>query len=148
MKIPVHRFIPAVVALLIVGCTLWASTGSAEYAPTDAERARWTMSDMRSLATAIEAYATSHKAYPAAATFAEVVALIQPNYMKKAPANDAWGHAFVYVVGPNGESYRLVSAGSDGTTDPSSWGTVGVLSSFDDDAVLDAGSVVRPWPFR
>jgi hypothetical protein len=148
MKAPVDRFIPAVAALSIVGCTLWASTGSAEYAPTDAERARWTMSDMRSLATAIEAYAGGHQGYPPSATFAEVVVLVQPNYMKKAPAHDAWGHAFVYVVGPDRQSYRLVSAGSDGKTDPSSWGTAGVLSSFEEDAVLDSGSVVRPWPFR
>ena len=118
------------------------------YVPSDAERARWTMSDMRTLATAIEAYAVDHKAYPAAATIEALVPSIQPSFMKKAPTVDAWGHAFAYVPAADGQSYRLVSAGSDGKTDPTSWALAGPLSSFDEDAVLESGSITRPWPFR
>lgn len=125
-----------------------ASSIAGAYVPTDAERARWTMSDMRSLATAVEAYAIDYKVYPTAATLEALLPLIQPSYIRKAPAIDAWGHAYVYVPASDGHSYRLVSAGSDGKTDPSSWGVAGPLSSFDDDAVLESGSVTRPWPFR
>ncbi len=124
-----------------------AGTANA-YVPTDAERARWTMSDMKSMATAIEAYATDRHAYPDAANVQALVSLIQPTYMRKAHGTDAWGRDFVYVRGGDGKSYRLVSAGSDGKTDPGSWGATGPLSSFDDDAVLDTGAMTRPWPFR
>lgn len=122
--------------------------GSAEaYIPSDAERARWTMSDMRSLATAIEAYAVDEKQYPSATTIEGLIAVIQPRYMRKAHATDAWGHAFLYVPADDRQSYRLVSAGSDGRTDASSWTAAGPLVSFDQDAVLEAGRTTRPWPF-
>jgi len=120
----------------------------AVYLPTDAERARWTMSDMRSLATALEAYATDNRSYPAASTIDAMVARIQPSYMRKAPATDAWGRAYVYVPGTDGQSYRLISAGEDGKTDPGSWESVGPLSTFAEDAVVDSGSMTRAWPFR
>jgi hypothetical protein len=106
------------------------------------------MSDLRSLATAVEAYAVDHKSYPAAATLAELLPLIQPIYIRKAPNVDAWGHAYVYVPSPDGKSYRLVSPGSDGTTDPKSWETPGPLESFDQDAVVATGSLIRAWPYR
>jgi hypothetical protein len=129
---------------------LLTSVGAAanDYRPTDAERARWTMSDMKSMATAIEAYAIDHKAYPAAGTLEALIPLIQPSYMRRAHATDAWGRAYVYSPGADGQSYRLVSAGADGKTDPGSWGTAGPLENFNDDAVLDSGSLTRPWPFR
>jgi len=41
----------------------------AVYMPTDAERARWTMFDMRSWKTAFDAYKMDHGAYPNATTF-------------------------------------------------------------------------------
>jgi hypothetical protein len=140
--------VAAALALSGVGDTLPAASAAAQYVPSDAERARWTMSDMRSLATAVEAYAVDHKAYPIAATFEAVIPLVQPNYMSKAPATDAWGHAYVYLPAPDGQSYRLVSSGADGTADPGSWSVTGVLSSFNEDAVLDSGSIVRSWPYR
>jgi hypothetical protein len=145
-----RRVLAAIAAISICGFALAAATVKAgAYAPTDAERARWTMSDLTSLATAVEAYAIDHHhTYPTAAAMADLVALIQPIYIRTAPASDAWGHAFVYVPTPDGHSYKLVSAGADGKTDPTSWGTGGPLSSFDEDAVLDSGSMTRPWPFR
>ena len=75
--------------------------------PTDAERARWTMSDMRSLATALEAYAKDRDSYPSGASFSVVVASIQPNYIRKAPTRDAWGHDFHYTAGPDGQSEEV-----------------------------------------
>lgn len=140
--------IAAVLVVVGLSTSLLTASPTVQYVPSDAERARWTMSDMRSLATAVEAYAVDHKAYPATGTFEAVIALIQPNYIRKAPATDAWGHAYVYVPSQDGRSYRLVSAGSDGTTDPGTWSVAGSLSSFDEDCVFDSGSVVRPWPFR
>jgi hypothetical protein len=106
------------------------------------------MSDMRSVATAIEAYAKVKKTYPAVNSIEALVPLIQPDFIWKAPAADAWGNAYTYLPSADGQSYRLISAGADGTTDPASWGKAGPLAGFAEDAVLDSGSVTRPWPFK
>jgi hypothetical protein len=116
--------------------------------PTDAEKARWTMSDMRTLATAIEAYAIDHKTYPAGTTLSAVLAKLEPIYIRKAPSRDAWGHDFLYQCGQDGVSYMLVSVGSDGLADPATWASAGPLTEFDQDAVFSTGQFVRPWPFR
>jgi general secretion pathway protein G len=131
-----------VLAILLAGATMPGA-----YVPTDAERARWTMSDMKSLATAIEAYAIDNKAYPAADSIEALTTAIQPAYMRKAHAHDAWGRPFLYVPSPDRKSYRLVSSGADGRPDRDSWDKAGPLSSFDEDAVLTAGTLTRPWPF-
>ena len=131
-----------VLAILLAGA---AAPGA--YAPTDAERARWTMSDMKSMATAIEAYAIDNKAYPAADSIEALIAAIQPIYIRKAHMHDAWGRAFLYVPSADRQSYRLVSAGADGRVDRDSWDKAGPLTSLDDDAVLTAGQLTRPWPF-
>jgi Type II secretion system (T2SS), protein G len=140
-----------VVVAALTQTALPATEGS-KYVPSDAERARWTMSDMRSLATAIEAFASDKNnkqhSYPNAATIEALIPLIQPTFMKKAPTSDAWGHTYAYVPAADGQSYRLVSGGSDGKTDPASWGTPGPLTTFDQDAVLESGSLTRPWNFR
>lgn len=125
-----------------------AVVGAERYTPTDAERARWTMSDMRSLATAIEDYAKDNKTYPAVKSIEELIPLIQPIYIRKAPTPDAWGHAYTYVPSADAQSYRLISSGADGKTDPASWEKAGPLTSFDEDAVFDSGSMTRPWPFN
>jgi len=131
-----------VLAVLLAGA---AAPGA--YVPTDAERARWTMSDMKSMATAIEAYAIDNKAYPAAESIEALLAAIQPIYIRKAHAHDAWGHPFVYVPSADRQSYRLVSAGADGRVDRGTGDKPGPLASLDGDAVLTAGKLTRPWPF-
>jgi len=138
-------------SLLIVStlvCSVTLAGAPTTYAPTDAERARWTMSDLRSLATPVEAFAVDNKAYPTAATFDALIPMIEPIYIRKAPAVDAWGHAYVYVPSADRRSYRLVSAGSDGVTDPKSWEIREALKTFEDDAVVDSGSMSRSWPYR
>lgn len=118
------------------------------YLPNDAERARWTMSDLRSLATAVEAYAVDNKSYPAAETLAALLPMIEPSYIRKAPATDGWGHAYLYLPSVDRRSYRLVSAGADGATSPKSWDEAGALATFDEDAVVTSGSFSRSWPYR
>jgi hypothetical protein len=118
-------------------------------APTDAERARWTMADMRSLATSVEAYAVDNKdLYPAAATLDALIPMIEPVYIRTAPAVDAWGHPYVFVPSADRRSYRIISGGSDGATDPKSWEKAGELTTFAEDAVVDSGSFSRAWPLR
>ena len=77
-------------------------------------------------------------------TIEALLPFIRPAYIRKAPITDAWGDAYAYAASADGSSYRLVSPGSDGRTDPDSWGVKGPLASFEDDAVLDSGSLSRP----
>ena len=71
---------------------------------------RKTMSDMRTIATAVEARATDVNEYTNVA-FEELEALIAPVYIRHMPKTDAWGTPFLYIA--NGEHYRFVSAGAD-----------------------------------
>lgn len=78
---------------------------------------RRTMSDMRALATAIEAYQTDQQdeTYPAAADMAGLKEQLKGITMsQKFPEKDMWGHAYEYVVSPDRKHYRIVSAGADG----------------------------------
>jgi type II secretory pathway pseudopilin PulG len=100
---------------------------------------------MRSVQTAIEAYAIDHGRYPAAHSMAEMKDLVQPTYIKTTPLADAWGTEFRYVPTPDGKSYQLVSAGSDKTFDESSWTTPGLLETSKEDAVVSSGAVEREW---
>ena len=123
--------------LAIVLLTLTATTArpaDRPYIPSDAERARWTLFDMRSWKLAIAAYKQDHGSYPAAKTLEEVRAAVEPAYIAKAPMVDAWGRAYRYELTASG--FRLVSAGADGKFDPSTWDAQGKLSSLDADAVV------------
>ena len=117
------------------------------YLPTDAERARWTLQDMKSWMIVFDAYKLDHKEYPHVATLEEARAIGEPVYMRHAPMNDAWGHP--YRIEADGQTYRIVSAGADGIfqTDVSQKGT---LASFDDDAVAtnEAKWPVRRWELK
>ena len=128
--------------VLLATLTLVLAGGA--YLPTDAERARWTMSDMLSLRTALEAYAHDHgNAYPAVTTIDGLRKELEGKYTIVAPARDAWGREYRYQR--NGDGFRLVSAGADGTFDESTWSTPGRVKSLADDAVL---SNERRWLFR
>jgi hypothetical protein len=70
-----------------------------------------TMSDIRSIATAVEAFSTDQNKYPQAS---ELKKALEPTYMKELPVKDGWGNDYFYVASPDGEHYRIASAGSDG----------------------------------
>ena len=111
-----------------------SETATGSYIPTDAERARWTLADLRVIRTAVEGYAGARNEYPAAKTMEELRQAVQPNFIKNLPMHDAWGNPFLYerddTVG-----YRVVSAGADGKFDRSTWSAGGQRNSFAEDAV-------------
>jgi hypothetical protein len=72
-----------------------------------------TMKDLRSVATAIEAYATDENHYPKALSYGDLKAILSPTYIRDFPEKDSWGTAYRYSVSNDGAHYRLVSAGSD-----------------------------------
>lgn len=73
-----------------------------------------TMSDIRTIATAAEAYAIDHDdAYPRAADIEELRKFLEPDYVKTLPVKDVWGNAYAWLVSPDAKHYRVVSAGAD-----------------------------------
>ena len=106
-----------------------------------------TLSSMRGIQTAVEAYAVDHHAYPMAKTMDELRALVQPNYIANTPMTDAWGTPFRYVVSADGQTYRLVSAGSDKAFEEKSWSSPLFLSDSEGDAVLtsEGWGTYREW---
>ena len=73
-----------------------------------------TLDDMRSIATAAEAYATDNNRYPAAANMEELRKFLEPTYIRTLPAKDFWGNDYVWHISPDAQHYRLISAGADG----------------------------------
>jgi hypothetical protein len=83
------------------------------------ERARepkWkqTLADLRTLATATEAWSTDYNRYPDARNITELAEEIEPTYIRTTPLKDAWGNEFAYIVSSDHQQYRFVSAGEDG----------------------------------
>ena len=83
---------------------------------TEGEKKRpWrrTMADMRSIAVALEAYATDNdNTYPAG-DYSSLKGVLDPTYIRVLPEKDMWDHAYAYVVSDDKLHYRVVSAGAD-----------------------------------
>lgn len=78
-----------------------------------------TMADIRSLATAIEAYATDYNTYPPyGASLDDVEALVSPTYIREVPKADGWSRPIRYhcldAQGDQCLEYAFQSAGKDG----------------------------------
>ena len=114
-----------------------------------------TMSDMRALATAVEAYAVDNNTYPAAAcnaglftAGADVVLTtgsftnLTPTYIAQPPKTDGWGRFMYYSLAANSNDYRIRSYGRDNAA-----GTVncGTTTNFNDDIIYADGTFIQ-WP--
>ncbi len=107
------------------------------------------MADLRTIATAVEAYATDHNAYPSVRTIDELAPLLEPTYTKSLPRVDGWEKAFFYEpiqCAPACAGYRLASAGKNGTLErPLADYEEGFVATADDDAdiVFGNGEFIR-----
>jgi type II secretion system protein G len=114
-----------------------------------------TMSDMRALATAIEAYAVDNNNYPAAAcnagiftSGADVVLTtasftnLTPTYIAQPPKTDGWGRFMRYTLGTASNDYRIRSYARDGTASAFNCGTT---TNFNDDIIYADGTFIQ-WP--
>lgn len=91
---------------------------------------RRTMGDIRSMATAIEAYAVdfnryppasgvslpSGLSYPTANTVGVLKGYISPTYIRVTPVVDGWNSWFRYGVDTPGQAYAVVSYAKNGTS--------------------------------
>jgi general secretion pathway protein G len=83
---------------------------------TQRSKQKRTMADLRTVATALEAYATDKNEYPHATSVAELATALSPTYIRTLPSLDGWGNAMKYDCWPAEgpcEKYALGSAGSD-----------------------------------
>ena len=135
------------VAALLVAPVLAGSPGG-QYVPTDAERARWTIKDMNDWAIVLRAYHKDNNHYPEAAGIDELIAEVQPVYIRVAPSRDAWGNAYSYKAIEGGRGCSLASAGSDGQFEPIQIEESARLANFADDAIVRDGKLLRGWEFR
>lgn len=119
-------------------------------------RQRRSMSDMRGLATAIEAYAADLDRYPPASGFVLPVGLdlpsrtleiarpyLQPTYIKTVPMVDGWNSWFLYGTSTSRGDYAILTAAQGG--EPQEAPTYGPTTDFRDDLILVNGQFVQ-WP--
>ncbi len=115
------------------------------------------MGDMRSTATAIEAYSVDFNRYPPAAGYTLPAGLaipsnsygvkcagyIQPTYIAVVPLSDGWNSWFLYgVSSPSNSDYIVLSSGRDGVTQTPVWGPT---TDFNNDIIYVNGQFVQ-WP--
>ncbi len=110
-----------------------------------------TMVDIRSIATACEAYATDHNAYPDVDSVEALVPILEPTYITKLPQIDAWNRVILYETrnssgreeGP--DEYFIVSSGKDGLLDQGNLDYTEPVSttSFNNDIVFSNGEFIQ-----
>ena len=109
----------------------------------DKGKQKRTMSDMHSIAEAIEAYHVDHATYPRGITdWAGLESNISPFFIKAPPDKDGWAHAWAVSTSADGSAYTVVSLGKDGS--PGSWAG-GQTGDFDCDIVFADGRFFQ-WP--
>jgi len=108
----------------------------------DRGKQKRTMSDMRSVGTAVESYAVDVNFYPIATSMAAISGLglgIQPTYIKVAPTKDGWTGILYYGsdTGGSGSDYTIKSYGKDKAESTAS---VGATNDFDCDIIYQNGT--------
>jgi general secretion pathway protein G len=81
-------------------------------AAIDKGKQKRTMADMRSIGTAVEAYAVDNGRYPVASDAATLALVVSGNFVKVIPEIDGWNNT--YMVDAQTTAYTIVSSGKDG----------------------------------
>jgi|PersoiStandDraft_1058852.scaffolds.fasta_scaffold27502_3 hypothetical protein len=77
-------------------------------------RSKKAMSDIRSVAVAVESYNTDHNLYPVGDE-SNLWKKLVPTYIRSVPVLDPWGHPYIYRASAGGRgSYLIASPGADG----------------------------------
>jgi type II secretion system protein G len=113
-----------------------------------------TMSDMRTMATAIEAYAVDNNVYPdgvcttASYTITDTtltdtsLSLLSPTYIANPVRKDGWDNYFQYGAPNDGQQYVLLSRGRDKMYDTGG-PTCVTTTNFNSDIVYSNGGFVQ-----
>ncbi len=116
-----------------------------------------TMADIRSIGTALEAYAVDYNRYPAAAgttsyvwpsgisavpttTIGSAVGALSPTYIRVMPMKDGWNSYFHYGTNTSFLDYVLASTGKDGAIDATP--ILGPTTNFTNDIIFADGQFI------
>jgi type II secretory pathway pseudopilin PulG len=88
------RFDALAIVMLVVSLGTWVGTNLSIAA--ERSRQKRTMSNVRSVAVALESYATDTNAYPRVRSIDELASILEPKYVKQLPRVDGWGMPLVY----------------------------------------------------
>ena len=106
----------------------------------DRAKQRQTMANLRSIATAIEAYETDHSFLPEdGITIDTLATVLAPDVLSTVPKQDAWRNDLVYVS--PGMNYTLKSFGRNGVEGPALC-TRETRDNFDTDILIIDGLFV------
>jgi len=141
--------------------TLWLNTNALytiEEIPADLigsvslhRKQMQTMADMRAIGTTCEVYAVDNNVYPAGQRLSDIVALVEPIYIKKLPLRDAWGNEFIYLTDSEMKNYWIISYGADGRKEERVYGPDGKpieeekhsTNNPNSDIIFSSGSFLR-----
>jgi general secretion pathway protein G len=116
---------------------------------TQRSKQKRTMADLRSVATALEAYATDKNEYPRATYVTELSSELSPTYIRNVPPLDGWGTAMKYECWPASgpcREYAIGSAGADKTWERDSlreYQAGSPTTNFNADLVFSNGKFVQ-----
>src|SRR3989441_6930910 len=109
----------------------------------DKGKQKKSMSDLRTIGTAIEAYATDTAVYPLAmANWTVLKPIIDPYFIKQPPDADGWTNAWDASTAANGSNYTLASYGKDGIISARGGGQT---TDFNCDILFSGGRFFQ-WP--
>jgi general secretion pathway protein G len=109
-------------------------------------RQKRSMADIRTIGTAVMAYATDFQYYPRAALTGGPGAYnpyLTPTFIQRIPLFDGWGNSLQVLNDATGLSYTIYSFGKNGTPD-GTW-TNGTTTDFGQDIVFANGQFYQ-WP--
>src|SRR5262249_37813382 len=104
----------------------------------DRGKQKRSMADIRSIGTAVEAYAVDNSKYPVATDMNALKVLIEPVYIKTMPVQDGWANPL--QVTATAVDYTIWSTGKDGS---GSTCTIGTTNSFNDEICFVNGQFSR-----
>ena len=104
----------------------------------DKGKQKRSMSDIRTIGSAVEAYAVDNVQYPSVTDLPSLEAVIDPIFFNQMPLMDGWSHAI--QCDSSGSSYTIYSQGKDGT---GSTCTPGTTSTFNDEICFSNGRFQR-----
>ncbi len=109
----------------------------------DKAKQKKSMSDIRSIGTALEAYATDTALYPLAmANWASLKAILDPYFIRQPPDGDGWSNIWDASTTSNGSDYTVASYGKDGLLSTRGGGQT---SDFNCDILFSQGQFFQ-WP--
>jgi general secretion pathway protein G len=130
--------IELLITLVVIG-VIAAMTIPNLLAAIDKGKQKRTMADMRSIGTAVEAYAVDNGRYPVASDASTLALALSSNFVKVIPEIDGWNHS--YVVDSARTAYTFFSSGKDGAPSGCVIGTQ--TTQFNQDICFSHGQFIQ-----